>query len=146
MTPLSKDPCQIYQYLLITRSLGTLPSDNQDYSVFPRREPNEPDNCITVYDQDPEKLGADMITGHVELQYGIQIRIRSKSSSFYKAREIVRSLEQVDKQQVTVDSASFEVNRCHLLSGPIPLGTSVAPNSGLYLFTINYASQIKELP
>ena len=146
MTALTKDPSEIYQYLLIARSLATLPSNDLAFPVYPRREPNKPDDCITVYDTDPTLLGSDMISGYEETQYGLQIRIRTRSPSVNKAWTIVRSLSKVNKQEVTIGYTSFVVNRCHLISGPISLGTSVSPQSGLYLFTINYSSQIKELP
>lgn len=70
-------PSDILRYLLIDLSVGTLPTDNQNWPIYVANEPNKPDNCITIYDTIGTDDGRSMIDGDIWKHDGIQVRVRS---------------------------------------------------------------------
>lgn len=136
---------------MVDLGLASLPSSNTSWPAFPDREPESPDQAITVYNIEPELVGTSMLSGSQIQREGFQVRIRDSTQNGLKARTVARVLEAVTGTTVTLnDSDSGNVDVSYLINmilrnnGPLYLGTA-SPQSGLHLFTINFITDLKEI-
>jgi hypothetical protein len=122
--PLSHSPAYVLRQALVDLGLGTNPPDNADWPVVARKEPDEPDNVITVYNSAGRDLGR---TGpdqrRVEL-YGIQVRVRAgtPSGGDSKARAIAGALDAVYLRAVVVEGSQYELAHFIRSTGVLDLG------------------------
>lgn len=143
MPRLTHRASKIVQQLIVDLTFGSLPSADSAWPVVPDIEPDSPDNVITVYNIEPDLLGNDMLTASQVERDRVQIRVRSNDRKTQKARELAEELEKVIGQTVTVDSQGYLINMVLRESGPLYLGKD-KPQSGRFLFTINFSLDIKE--
>jgi len=75
---LTHSPSDIVRQLLVNLALGVDPTTDEtsDWPIYESREPDLPDDCITVYNTADKLQGRTMTDGETQGQEGIQVRIR----------------------------------------------------------------------
>lgn len=152
--PTLNSPAEIVQALLVLLNLATLPprnslASNRDWPVFATVEPNEPDNCLTVYDTSNQYDGRSMKTGENWVHYGVQVRVRGVDhpTAYQKAYTIYQALLQnvggqngpsavAISSNPSVNSNNYLIGSLVKVRGPYSLGQDT-PKSKRRLFTIN---------
>ena len=135
---LTHSVADIVRNLIIDLSLGTLPSSSAAWPVFAEREPDKPDNCITVYGSQGRDQGRMMIDGEREIQHGVQISVRSQNTTtgHQKALTIATTLDDSVKQtSVTFSAKTYLVHSVNRTSDVLYAGKD--PDTKRNLFTIN---------
>lgn len=145
-------PSTILQHLLVTMGLGTYPPDAGAWPISATKEPDTPDNCITIYDTVGQIHGRDQIAGDRLEHYGIQFRIRSNNPAvgFPKAKSISTQIDRnVRLESVTIDGTQYIVWAITRTSAVIPLppatGGTQVPDTKRRLWTINAIVSIRQL-
>ncbi len=134
-------PSDVIQQLLIDLGIATDPADDGDWPVYESVEPDQPDNCITVYTTTGIKQGR-VSFGTSILKYGIQIRIRAQDDAEgdYKARDIYQAFdEDVLRTSVIIsddEEHEYLVQEVANQGDVIPLGYEL-PASRRKVFVIN---------
>lgn len=142
------NPSKIIRHLLVDISQATLKSSDLAWPAFPDKEPDEPDNLITVYTTEPELLGTSMFpTNNVE-RIGIQIRVRTNDRNGAKARQIATAIDAVGTATVAINDSegneSYKINMILRNNGPLYLGED-KPQSGRHLFTLNFTVDMNQV-
>lgn len=148
MTALSHSPSDVLRYLMIDLGLGTLPTDGGAWPVYADDEPDQPDNCITVYWTTDRKDADSMVDGEALKHRGASVRVRSTTSPVgsAKAETIVATLlaRSSAYHTVTIEATQYVVSAVSLASGPIHIGKET-PNSSREIYTINFLLPIRQL-
>lgn len=143
---MTHSPAKVIQWLLIDLGLATDPEDEQDWPAFSPNEPDEPDNCITVYDTAEKADGRIMNDGEVARHWGFQVRIRAvdQPTGRTKAEAIRHTFDEgVTYRAVTVGAKQYLVHGIYG-TNMLPLGKEV-PKTKRRLFTINGTTTIRVL-
>ncbi len=143
---LAHSPADIVRYLLIDKSLGTLPSDGGSWPIFADGEPDAPDSVITVYNMAGRLGGRTQVDGEQQEHPGIQIRIRDPDSrgGGTKARAIAIALdESIRLDNVTIGDNVYKVYAISRIGSVLSLGKEV-PSSKRNLFTINAVVALRQ--
>lgn len=143
--PLTHSPADVLAIVLI--QLGAVQSNTPpvDWSVFVSLEPDEPEKCITLYDDAGVIDGRTMPDAEVQEHHGVQVRVRSNehASGYLKARAIATALAAQYDTVVVLEGHYYRLH-CSNRSGdviPIPPNTSTSRR----LFTINYLLSLREI-
>lgn len=137
---------EIVQKLFVALSLGTLPTDSDDWPIYAGQEPNTPDNVITLISTTPILQGRLQTSGQVQDRKSIQIRVRAarESTAHTKMRAIVDAVEEtIYQNQVNVGSSIYVVHSMSRVSGPISLGKDVN-ESKRSAFSLNVTMSIRQ--
>ncbi len=137
---LTHSPADIMRYLLIDKSLGTLPTSEDDWPIYANSEPDKPDNCITVYDTSNLKHGRTQVDGEVQEHHGIQVRIRSHTDTvaYIKARLIAVTLDSSTyRESVTIEASQYCVHSFTRTSDVIAIGKETITPSKRHVLTLN---------
>lgn len=147
---LAHSPAEIVRQLIIDAGLGSDIGSNLlplgPWPVYDASEPNEPDNCITVYDT----LGHDdarlLLGGELQQHYGLQIRIRALSHpvGWVKGTAIRTFFSEIVKtSNVTLESVSYLVWAITRIGQLSALGydTSISKRR---IFTLNCTTAIDQ--
>ena len=135
---LTHRPNAIMRQLLIDQSLGSN-GDTTDWPVYAGREPDTPDNVITVYNTSPVYQGRFMTNGEVQERPGIMIRVRGTTEAVMHTKiDAIRNAldKSINIQQVNVSTSIYIVHSVSRTSGPIFLGKDL-PNSERNAATLN---------
>jgi len=138
-------PADIVSRLLTAFGYGVDPSVPGEWPVNVAREPNTPDDAITVYDTQGRDDGRTMVDGERQEHHGFQVRVRSMThpAGYAKARSIADALDQgVLFTQVDVDGTTYTVFAVTRTSDVIAIGKE-AELSKRSLFTINAIAAIR---
>lgn len=129
-------PADMLSRVLVDLKFGTNPAEEGKWPIYVNREPNKPDDCITVFDT------VGVIEPRLQFEkrrtekFGIQIRIRAREPKQAKANEIRDGLDlDVKDNTIQYDGLSYTVHSVSRITGVVPLG--IDPASGCDLFTIN---------
>jgi len=135
-TTILPSPADLVARALNDLKVGTDPSENGKWPVYVTEEPDKPDDVITIIDTQGTLEGRLQISGVIVEKLGIQIRIRSVSSTPKKPQEIRDALDQqIRNTAVIVSGTTYTIVSVSRTSNIIPIGS--APLSSLNLFTIN---------
>lgn len=139
-------PAVIVRELIALLQLGTEPELAQPWPVYADVEPDEPDNCITVYDTAWKGDGRAMVTGETFHHFGVQVRVRAvdHATGFSKAKAIHEAFDtQVYQNRVPLDSQVYDV---HNVSGTdvLSIGQDTS-TSKRHIFTLNPTVAITQL-
>lgn len=146
--PFLHSPADIVRWLLVGIGVGTDPTLSvlQPWPVYAADEPDEPDNCLTVYDTTPQDDGRVHTDGEVLRMHGFQLRIRAVdhptgAAKLYAAQ--VTMTEANVGRTVSIGTARYTV---FALSKPSVgmLGKDM-PNTARKLFTINALASIRRV-
>jgi hypothetical protein len=143
---LDDSPADIMRQLIEDLSLGADPSGTASWPIYSSREPNDPDDCITLYDTSGDLQDTHQKDGEVQEFHGIQLRIRSSdpATGYAKARALAVALDETILQDcVTLGSNIYAVYSVTRKSGVIPLGKE-SPTSMRNLFTINAVVRLRQ--
>lgn len=144
---LTHDPADIIRYLLISKSLGTLPTARGDWPVFTAIEENAPDNAITTYNTTGKVQGRIQKTGEYVEKPGIQIRVRASTHQlgYAKGKTIESTLDtDVYQDQVTIGGSVYEVHAVSRSSNLIFAGRD-SSSSKRFIFTLNLTATLRQL-
>jgi len=143
---LTHSPAQIIQQMMIDLGVGTDGSLNNAWPIFSTEEPDDPDNCITVYDTTGSDDGRSMVDGKSMQHHGIQVRIRSydHQTGYVKAREIRSAFEGVLNKQTSIETNLYLVECINKIGDVLCLGQDV-PASKRRVFTLNVVTPITKL-
>lgn len=139
-------PAQIIQQMMIDLDEGTDGSLNNSWPIFATVEPDDPDNCITVYDTQGTDDGRTMTDGRADVHHGIQVRVRAydHSTGYVKTKTIRNDFETVQNKQVSLNLQLYLVECVNKIGDVLPLGQD-APNSKRQVFTLNVVTPITRL-
>jgi hypothetical protein len=134
--PLKHPPATVVRQMLVDMALG-IDGDGR-WQTFAAREPDSPDEVITVYDTAGRDLGRDMVTQERIEVYGVQVRVRSVDyeSGWSKCKSVADAMDGVYRRPVTVDGVGYIVGHISRSSQVLSIGVD-APASGRRLFTVN---------
>ena len=153
---LEHSPARILAWLLIQLGLGTDPDDDGLWPVFYSREPDRPDNCITVYTTRGTDDGRTMIDGKIQNHEGFQVRVRGSTDevAYRKIDAIQTTLAQASTYQETVHvygdgedtglQSSYSVHAITRIGDPLFIGSDT-PTSKRVVYTLNATTVIDQL-
>ena len=150
MTILTHNPSKIIQHILVDLGVASFASSNNPWPIFPDKEPDNPDTCITVYNTDPNLLGGSMLDPIQERRYGIQLRVRTTTKNGIKIREVSNALENGSRTISINDTESSSIQVDYLMNlallnnGPLYLGTD-SPQSGRHLYVSNFEIDLRQI-
>lgn len=131
-------PSQIVQKVFIALGLGTQPASGAVWPIYVTSEPDVPDNVITIYDTQGTPQGRAMVTGEIEENHGIQVRLRSTTVQVGrpKLEAIRRAMAMsVYDETVTIDSKIYLLHAFARIGQIIDLGKDATSKRSL--FTLN---------
>lgn len=138
---LTHSPADILRYIIVAHGWGILPpgSSNPDWSVFVDKEPDRPDNCITLYNTSA-KYNGRVHSGEVQEQHGIQVRVRSALSNegYTRARGVAIELdEQLSIESITIGGSTYSVKSFNRRTDVKPLGTDAQTPTKRFVHTFD---------
>lgn len=131
----------ILRQVLVDLKLGIRPGTGQGrWPVYVDQEPDEPDECLTLYQDQNTSAGRNMVDGEETEYFGVQIQVRcpsSKDGALY-AHKIKLALDQLQvPYTVSLGGHSYKIYNCSPSGTVIPLGQDQT-NQSRFLWTINY--------
>lgn len=139
-TDIYHSPADIIRYLLVSFSVGTLPTSQSPFwPISTGQELPDPDNAITTYDTVGNIDGEVNISHEIYEHYGFQVRVRCNSHTVgWRKTKGIRELlsKTVYNNTVTIGSSSYRVWCVTRLGSIMSLGKDVTNTSRL-LFTLN---------
>ncbi len=147
-------PADIVNALLVLLDLGSDPTVAADWPVFISFLPapsqvagkEVPVNAMCVYDTQGRPAGRSMRTGKVYSFPGLQITVRAgtERTSYLKAVEIARAMDNVYRTEVVVDDVRYIVNNLSRTSEPLSLGRE--PDKDTRRYSVNSVCTISLAP
>ena len=145
---LTHSPAQIIRKLLLDQGLA---ASSGDWQCFYGKEPNSPDNVISVFGTAGKGFGYAMVNGESMGHDGFQVRVRGKDykTAFRRADAIATELtETVYQQIVTIveDSVTYQylIAAIGSIGDVLDNGADDTPASR-HVFTINCTASIEAL-
>lgn len=137
-------PADIIRQLLIDLGVGS-EVGAADWPTFSQREPDSPDNVITVYDTMGRDLGRTNPDSVRSERYGIQVRVRGGDidATGVRARTVAMVLDSVVRRPVTIDTTSYLV-LSFVRTGPVLRLGIDAPSSGRWIFVVNGLASLRK--
>jgi len=141
---LDHSPDQILRELLINLGGGTDPDDSGSWPIYAVREPETPDNVITITGT-TGYLKARVMSGYVYEHPGAQIRIRAydQSAAYVKANALAVLIDAIALKTVTLDSSTYVVFNVKR-TGPILNVGKEVPQSKRHVYTINVVVNLRQ--
>jgi hypothetical protein len=143
--PLRHSAAYVMRKLLIDLGLASEPSANLAWQAFVGREPNVPDQVITVLDAVGRNLGS-LMQGEQQEVHGFQVRVRStrQDAGYVRARQIAVALDAVSYRIVTVSGGhNYLVNNVHRAVDVIYLGEQ-KPESSRFVHVVNALAHVRQ--
>ena len=146
---LTHSPSDIVRQLLVNLNLGvdSTTDTTSDWPIYESREPDLPDDCITIYNTADKLQGRTQNDGETQGQEGIQIRVRSTDpvNGQLKARSILVAIDtQVLQSVVNLEGRSYRIPALNRTTGVLSLFKEV-PTTKRNLYTINATAAIRQL-
>lgn len=148
LSSLFHSPANIIRWLLIAAGQLTQPSVRGSWPCFVSAEPDQPDSCVTVYNNGTGLLqGTTNTDNEIQEHYGIQVRVRADDpdTCYTKMRLLTIYMDQnVLVSGVTIGSHSYTVNALTRSGTIMDLGKDVS-SSRRNIMTVNYTASIVSL-
>jgi hypothetical protein len=141
---------QVVAQVLQNMGLGGSPTGGSlttSWPVYYSNEPNEPDNCITVYDTIGTSSGRSMIDGELWYHYGVQIRIRATDhfTGWQKADSIRTAIaKQIFAMKLPIGVNNYLVPAVSRIGSVLAIGVD-NPHTKRKVFTLNAVTAIQQL-
>lgn len=143
-------PAKVIASYLVGRGVGAWPGTASDWYVYYAKEPNDeidPNNTVTVYDEDPNVEDGRMRGGRNVVHPGINIRVRSMDvdvpgdgydSGWDKGQEVLDRLSELGFTQVVVagDATEYEV-QCYTVGRELAFLKEEDPLKKRQIFVLN---------
>lgn len=145
MSALDHSPAYVLSKALTALAL-TVEPPAEPWPSYATKEPDLPDDCVTVYNTQGRDNGRIMISGERVEQHGIQIRVRCQdpTEGYTKANEIATSLdEDLYALHLTVGAHTYLIHCFNRTGDIIDLGEE-RPNSARSVYTFNGLLVIKK--
>lgn len=136
---MARSHTEVLQQLLADLSLASVPDDGAAWPVYVGREPDKPDNCLTLYATEGIDHGRIMKTGETTGPEGFQVRVRATDyrTGRAKADAIKLAFERtVYDTAVSLDSETYFVLAVTRIGDVLELGRD-SPTSQRQVFTLN---------
>jgi hypothetical protein len=143
---LNHSPAAVLRQALVDLGLGSDPGAGQEWPAFATKEPDAPENALTLYDTAGRDLGRTAPDqGRTEMP-GVQVRVRAGrvADGWAKANALAVALDRVYWQTVVVDSTPYLLWHVARTTGVLSLGLD-SPNTARRLFTVNALASITAL-
>lgn len=146
--PLLHSPADIVRGVLIDLGAASSPdiSPRTAWPAFSGKEPDSPDEVITLYDTQGFSDGRFMIDGELFSHPGIQLRVRSKDTprGYSKASQLRSALAGILNAELTIGANSYVLHCVAKISDVIALGDE-SPQSKRQLFTVNAVASVRRV-
>lgn len=123
---LAHSPADVVRRLLINRGMGeqSTPVDPPRWSVYAHREPDRPDDCITVYDTAGTTGDRNNVDNERDERQGINLKIRcvDQEDGVVKGNAIAVDFDQTPMTQVVMGSSTYLVYTIVRTGALIPIG------------------------
>lgn len=143
-------PADIVRHMLQDLTLVTDPNVRGAWPCHVAKEPDTPDDVVTLYDVAGRGFGSNQLTGQVSEMPGVLVRVRSANqrTGWKKIAALANALDE-DCALRTVaisgdDQATYTVNSVTRISNPLSLGNNppsspgtTAPSSNRWIFTLS---------
>lgn len=143
---LHHSPADIIRHLLVGLNVGTMPSAGENWPIH-MAEPDQPDNCITMYDTEGRDFGR-IRGGERQVMEGFQVKVRGvdHKTGYDKSNDIAQIMDTgVGNSTLTIDGTTYIVHTISRTSGVLILGKEIAL-SKRNLFTINAVVSLRIRP
>ena len=141
-------PAEILKTFLIDEMspVVTDPTLNQAWPIYISEMPDQPDECVTVYDTPGTTDGMIHRTGAEVVHPGLQFKIRSVkyTDGWAKAYALVKALTITDPNFVMIGGNAYTILCLKMTSSILPIGYEQGTKRR-ELFTVNYLVTINEL-
>lgn len=137
---------KIVQEILIAYSLGSRPQGADAWPVYATKEPDTPDDVITVYNTTGVVGANTQVDGEYWEEHGVQIRVRCALDEvgYLKAKQIANLLDvDILREPVAIDGSNYCIHCINRTSDVLSLGTMVGSNRRL--FTVNALAYLREV-
>ena len=147
---LNHPPAKVIIAFLIDRGLVSDPDDNLAWPCYYGKEPDEPDNCVTVFDTTARLQGRIQFDGEVPTQYGFQVRVRCAphelAEGYVKCKRILTDFDKHSRRvYVSIGSDTYMLHAVTRQSDVTPLGTET-PTSRRRLYVANAVATLRLQP
>jgi len=144
---LNHSPAYILANYLVDAGLTTF---GGTWPVYIGKEPDTPDDCVTIYDTDGRIQGRTHYDGEMQEHYGIQVRVRSAPhrivEGYRKCKSILQNFDtEVLRTLVVIGSSTYKIQAITRQSDVIPLGDE-SPSSRRYVQVANALVSLVQLP
>lgn len=142
-------PADVARWALVQAGAGTDPtlSTLQEWPIFTDRENDAVDDCITIYNTAGKVQGRTHNDGEMQLQHGVQVRIRSTDpkSGHTRSRFVAEIMDKtIYDAIVDIDTSQYRLHAFTRTTDVIPLGKEVG-STKRNLFTINATISLRQL-
>lgn len=126
----------IIRAMLIIEGKAFEAGKNIDWSIFVSSEPDEPDNCLTIYNNRGTLQGRIHETGETVQHYGFQTKIRGKTDAVAsaKGRQLMGVYDGILRYLITVDGQALRIQSITIRSPLLPMGQESKNRRQLYVF------------
>lgn len=123
-SPIYNSPAELVRWSIANDGLGSYPSEGDVWPVFVGHMPDEPDNCICVYDTTGTVDGRLQQDGKSIEHPGIQVRVRAidHPTGYPKITNIRNHLDSVLRQGVVIGVYQYTIQAITLTGGVQTLG------------------------
>lgn len=137
-------PSEVIVAYIIKGKYGSHPDNNLEWPAFAGRQPDDPENIITITDTAPSLEGRIQKTGETINHPGIQVFVRSSDylQGWHKISKLATLFDAVKRTEVRVENRRYRIEAATIESGPMTLGQD--PTKRM-LFTLNLILTIKEI-
>ena len=142
---LSHSPAEIVRGLLVGLGHGITPTGSLDdaWPAFADEEPDNPTNCITVYETEGVSHAHLMHGGYHVENHGVQVKVRALThpTAFVKAWAIAQAIDAANQIDVVIGASTYVVWNL-MRTSFFRLGKE--PNSNRRSYTINALAVIQD--
>lgn len=144
--PLIHSPADIVRRVLVSIGAGTAPESAGGWPVFSSKEPDSPDQTLTVYNMAGFSDGRFMFDGELFYHPGIHVRVRALTSpaGATKAHSVRNLMSQVLDEQVTIDGTPYLIHCLGKITEVRELGDE-SPTSKRQVFTIEAVAALRRV-
>lgn len=122
-SPIYNSPAELIRQSVVMDGLGTNPSDGGAWPVFVGHMPDEPANCICVYDT-TGNIDGRISTGKTIEHPGVQVRVRAidHPTGYPKITNIRNHLDSILRQGIVIGEYSYTIQAVTIIGGIQALG------------------------
>lgn len=145
---LAHSTADVIAELLVDLGLGTIynGSTTVAWQIAINREPDKPDNMITVFDTAGKDNGRIMVNGERQENPGIMIKVRASSNTvgFVKAQTIATTLDAQTNSNASISASNYIIHTVNRTTNVLSLGQD-KPNSRREIFSVNATVSLRQI-
>lgn len=144
---LANSPAEIIKTLFVALGHGTLVESLSTWPIVVAITPDSPDNFITLTNTSGIMEGRFQVSGEMQEQYGIQIKVRASfhPTGWTKINELKQACDVgVYMNNVTIGASQYIVYAITRKGGVLDLGYDIG-STKRHLFTLNATVSLKQV-